>query len=239
VTPEHRIIYNLTSCVLSTPTYGLNRVDLWELLDRSMTYASSVDDDKLEILAHNSHVHENGFTKLTLFDAVNGRYRIRLHIWDPKDSTKEEVNVHDHRYDFVSLVVTGRLENTRWNFSENGAVYKLFAYEPRDEAGRYHLRMVGRYCLSPEPLKIYSAGDAYSMMRDDLHTTQTSDNVRSITLCIQDRNNLKSQARTLSVSHPGDREIMSAPPLEMGRYRKAIRTIYEEEIRPIVQDYRE
>ena len=208
---------------------------LWAVLNASIKQAMTSTELEVKELACRSHIHDNGFVKLALFDSDDGRYRVRLHIWESSETSDQEANVHDHRYDFISLVVVGGLENVRWKLSDNGTEYKLFTYTPRNEDGVYNLKLVGRQCLSPEPTEVYAAGDSYLMMRDDLHIAQTMGNMRSITLCVQDRSNLKSQAQTLSISHPNEKTNISAPPLSVEVYRQTIRTIYEEEIRPAIK----
>lgn len=208
---------------------------LWCMLAQSIEYAMKASDAKAEVLAANSHVHDNGFTKIVLYDSADGRYRIRLHTWDPFEVEEQDVNIHDHRYDFVSLVVSGTFENRRWNFCDHGTEYKLFRYFARDEAGTYRLELVDRLRLAPNPVEVYSAGGSYLMMRDELHTAHSSPYVRSVTFCVQNRSVLKPQARTLSLSHPAYQSAMSAPSLDLEEYRKKIRDIYVADVLPVLQ----
>src|SRR5688572_21463814 len=69
------------------------------------------DPIQLEQVASRSYVHANGFDKLVLLGSCAPIYKLRLHIWWPGRSEPELDNVHNHRWDFSSSVVTGTVRS--------------------------------------------------------------------------------------------------------------------------------
>ena len=77
-----------------------------------------LDLDHLKSYAQSHHVRPQwfglGFVQLKL-DATR-----RLHFWDPTLATLvNEKELHDHRYDFTSTVLAGRLDHIVYEFSEH------------------------------------------------------------------------------------------------------------------------
>lgn len=54
-------------------------------------------------------VHPNGFVKLPLARADDGRFRLFLHVWREESS---DADIHDHRWPFSSVVLRGELSHT-------------------------------------------------------------------------------------------------------------------------------
>ncbi|TMR20730.1 hypothetical protein ETD86_17750 [Nonomuraea turkmeniaca] len=59
-----------------------------------------------------SHLHANGFSKISMMRlGAAEKWNLRLHIWW---GTAKDSWIHDHRWSFSSMVLTGRME--AWNF---------------------------------------------------------------------------------------------------------------------------
>ncbi|MFI1584419.1 hypothetical protein [Embleya sp. NPDC020630] len=60
----------------------------------------------LAAVAAKSYRHPNGFSKVVL--ASGPHHQLRLHIWWMREATRHDTaNVHNHRWDFSSLLLTG------------------------------------------------------------------------------------------------------------------------------------
>ena len=81
----------------------------------------AIDDSSLLAeIATRSYTHSLGFRKIVLLDGrdTNLDYKLRLHIWWPQKAQKEGAPIaegkHEHRWDFVSTVLAGMLENQKY-----------------------------------------------------------------------------------------------------------------------------
>lgn len=101
---------------------------------------------------------------------LDDRREYRLHVWDP-ESLVDDPPVHDHPYDFTSLVIAGALVNTRYEeapkgIEQKGMEYARHRYRPGDEPGRRTdtVRLVARAAT-------LSAGERYSQSARELHSS--------------------------------------------------------------------
>jgi hypothetical protein len=102
---------------------------------------------------------------------LDDRREHRLHVWGPTYSTGDPP-VHDHPYDFTSLVVVGEMTNTRYvetRYVEEatGEQYTRVRYSPADEDDRAtdSLALAGT-------ATVFRAGDEYSQLADELHDSR-------------------------------------------------------------------
>ncbi|HEY3833860.1 MAG TPA: hypothetical protein VGO03_16300 [Acidimicrobiia bacterium] len=97
---------------------------------------------------------------------LDDQRKFRLHVWDP-ESAVGEPPIHDHPFDFTSLVVAGELVNTRYVEDASGAEYVRERYAPGNESGRTAdtVRLVG----APETLR---AGAVYRQVASELHDSR-------------------------------------------------------------------
>lgn len=68
--------------------------------------------------AGRSHVHNNGFLKLSLWRDPATQATIRLHVWRPGEDAGTP-SVHDHRWSFASVVLAGRLSFSNFDLVED------------------------------------------------------------------------------------------------------------------------
>jgi hypothetical protein len=94
------------------------------------SYLSGKEDDQN---ADSSYRHNNGFTKLSLFNS--NQIHLRLHIW----ANEEDASIHNHAWDFGSIVLKGCLGFTNYAevaLSEKAVAYQKFKLrEVRDQNG--------------------------------------------------------------------------------------------------------
>jgi hypothetical protein len=77
-----------------------------------------------------SVLHPNGFLKLTLARLATG-YALRMHIW--LDSQRDSIgrgwgNIHNHRWAFNSIVLTGSYENEIYSITDDGIACYSYTY---------------------------------------------------------------------------------------------------------------
>jgi hypothetical protein len=90
----------------------------------------------------------------------------RLHVWGPMYSIGEPV-VHDHPYDFTSIVVVGEMTNTRYVEDPAGTEYQRVRYTPPDEDAR----TTDTVRLSSTPT-VLRAGEEYAQVAPELHDSR-------------------------------------------------------------------
>tara|TARA_Y100001960_G_scaffold334195_1_gene447108 strand:+ start:10340 stop:11314 length:975 start_codon:yes stop_codon:yes gene_type:complete len=82
------------------------------------------DDYLLEKIANRSYTHALGFDKIVLIDLqkdldIKNKVQLRFHIWDNKNEALSVLEaMHEHSFNFISLVLTGKLENQCFDMSE-------------------------------------------------------------------------------------------------------------------------
>lgn len=82
------------------------------------------NDELLDKIEQRSYIHALGFDKIVLVDLSKDfsldlpKSQIRLHIWDPvKENSMPIVeSLHEHSFNFVSKVITGKIENQQYSF---------------------------------------------------------------------------------------------------------------------------
>ena len=76
------------------------------------------DEDLLKTIADRSYTHALGFDKIVLIDLskdikdCDTKTQLRLHLWDAQNDAVPMVeSMHEHSFNFISTVLSGRLEN--------------------------------------------------------------------------------------------------------------------------------
>jgi hypothetical protein len=87
-------------------------------------------------IADRAYSHANGFAKFVLYGPAGSPFRLRLHVWTGEDAQRrrqDDQNVHGHRWNFGSAVITGPgLAVDEFILSEaRGEPYRSYAYRPR------------------------------------------------------------------------------------------------------------
>jgi hypothetical protein len=82
------------------------------------------DDNLLDKVCKRTYTHALGFDKIVLVDlskdliGFDKKVQVRLHIWDVQNSSVPMVeSLHEHSFDFISTVLTGKLENQQFEMS--------------------------------------------------------------------------------------------------------------------------
>lgn len=138
----------------------------------------------LEQVAARSYAHDNGFTKIVLLNGRDGGGALRLHVWPPQEADNRG-NIHNHCWDFTSLVLAGNLEYEEYEEHQSGTTYaRHLIYDPSGDF-EYVLRPLGTATLRITRAGTRVAGDAYFMSAETLHRTGGRQGTRTVTLVRQ------------------------------------------------------
>ena len=127
-----------------------------------------------------SHVHRNGFTKVSLVRDRACGWNLRLHVWW---APARDAQVHDHRWDFASLVLAGSLRAVNYRVGD-GAQYAIARYSDAVAGGRKSVEASGACALVPAASYSLSAGGTHSLRYDVPHVLDHADDSPAATLVL-------------------------------------------------------
>lgn len=204
--PDNVATHTTQSAGVVLPAEPSLPVSSYGLAERLIN-ATLADRRTLEIVAGRSTVHENGFLKIPL--TRDPACSIRLHVWQTTEKHQWAENVHDHRFAFRSLVLTGSLEHRSWSRSPDGEPQSRFHYCPGDDPGSYRLVYTGEEGIAPGEALLVGEGQEYAMQRDELHQVRALE-LGTVTLLVEDRRTLSAFATVFSSRY--DRMIEGIQP---------------------------
>jgi hypothetical protein len=141
------------------PTPTLNYELIADLIRRGLSRPE-------EVRAYN---HENGFEKLTLGADPSTGTLLRAHFWgrmDDETLLRVAGNLHNHRWNFASMVLQGELRVAKFVESSVGDEFNHYQYWP--ESGD-ELEFIGRSRLEQSSVGYYGAGTKYHEPADEIH----------------------------------------------------------------------
>ena len=122
------------------------------------------DQQSLAEISARSYQHGNGFLKVVLLDRG---YKLRLHIWFAGQSCEE--NIHDHRWSFSSLVLSGALVSEIWLDEQTGHCFEEYQYHAATKQQAPFKISTGAKFLKLDHVQTNTAGDSYVMPKGKLH----------------------------------------------------------------------
>jgi hypothetical protein len=131
------------------------------------------DRGAVQRIAEASYRHDNGFTKVVLGHRKTAR--VRFHVWSTTQTS--ESNVHNHRWDFASMVLAGSLRMEYYELVEGDVdpsdldtvELEAFRYLPQRAQSHYDLRPVGPVLAARTSTAIGEAGYRYQLEHHRLH----------------------------------------------------------------------
>jgi hypothetical protein len=96
--------------------------DAQTILD--VIYAILVSDSRSQVVADRSQQNPTGFRKIVLTRCASG-HQLRVHIWDDA-VLNPEIRCHNHRWDFLSMVIRGTIMNDTY-LAVQGTGFRKFA----------------------------------------------------------------------------------------------------------------
>ena len=117
---------------------------------------------------------------------LGARREYRLHVWAPSFG-RTEPPIHDHPFDFESMVVVGEITNVRFVEDPAGTAFHRVRYSPF----AHDVRRTDTVRLSPAATTTHPAGDHYRQASHELHVTQpTSGTVTIIRMAFRNTSEL-------------------------------------------------
>jgi hypothetical protein len=149
---------------------AVNSVDISSMLERFLKDPSGIEGE----------MHENGFHKLT-FKIIKHGPVLRAHIWiTGRHYGKDPGNIHNHRWSFVSRVLTGSMTTTSFIASSGGGQrHKHYLYDPDADP---EMLYVGSSMLERQDVEVFEAGQCYYLDAQTIHQAEPLTGQPTVTL---------------------------------------------------------
>ena len=108
---------------------------------------------------------------------LDERREHRLHVWDGSGSMGDPP-VHDHPYDFTSVVIVGELANTRYVESPGGDEYIRYRYLPAGEDQRRSDTV-----MLTARVETLRQADEYAQVAGELHSSRQQPGTVTLLRC--------------------------------------------------------
>jgi len=154
------------------------------------------DPERLTLSASASYRHRNGFDKIVLASPMASRQKLVLHLWQPSAAAEaaDLDHIHNHRWDFASVVLQGRLHLELYKKDIDGDIYTQFRYRKSpgtrhsrslQDARRYQLEPCGTMPVSAQATAILTVGSTYTWSAELLHRAWAPPGATTATLIVQ------------------------------------------------------
>lgn len=140
-------------------------------------------DVAIRNVASRSQQNPTGFRKIVLIRCKAG-HQVRLHMWDKASPPNVQIRCHNHRWDFLSLVLHGCLLNDSY-LALDGAALRKFAVGIGPPSQRREISDLGLTSACLTSTKRISGGASYFQSASIFHWTRATG--PSATVVLQDR----------------------------------------------------
>jgi hypothetical protein len=143
-------------------------------MDSDMTFTKALVSSILRDTHREWTVQGFGFLR-TYFGPPELPKKCRLNLWDSQFTVPNVSTIHDHPWDFKSLIVAGELENKRYLYTVDGTnpTHEYTTIKTGEGGG---LQGNSSVCiLRLNSVIKYSAGDIYSQKANEIHETKFKD----------------------------------------------------------------
>ncbi|WP_367389743.1 hypothetical protein [Lewinella sp. LCG006] len=133
-------------------------------------YLSSLlrDTAKLALVAKQSYLHSNYFDKIVLYKSPINNFSLRLHIWDDFNYPEFKSDIHNHRWDFCSVVLKGVIEETVYSkILDEGDLIEMDFSTSKNSTRKYKRK--NNATLIPRYKTRLEQGMCYTKFSDELH----------------------------------------------------------------------
>lgn len=139
-------------------------------------------------ISKRSYKHSNGFYKIVLGELDVCGAKLRLHIWKSSAYTIkfEDNDIHNHRWDFASLILAGEFLHEVYDFDSDGKIclYHYHYFSP-EKSNVFSLDFVGKNNIKKTREFIQKPGECYYLSSNILHKVRVSGENISATLFLQ------------------------------------------------------
>ncbi|UWE10019.1 hypothetical protein [Actinacidiphila bryophytorum] len=126
--------------------------------------------------------HPNGFYKMKVLSPGTHAWALRIHLWDAPVPPSD---VHDHRWNFASFVVSGQLQESQFSIVRGTGSDQAFTLT-RSMDG-YHYMPDGMCQLAEVGRRTHTPGQAYTLDHRVLHRADPVSGYPVITAVLQGR----------------------------------------------------
>lgn len=137
-------------------------------------------------IAQYSYAHPNGFAKIVLLHS--DQFQLRLHIWRPGTASAATENIHNHNWDFSSILLAGGYRYQEYTTQSQGTLFYAYGYRGyRSWRGTpsYSLKPIGRRTLGCSFDAYLQAGSSYTLRADALHRVISDPDRTTASLVLQ------------------------------------------------------
>ena len=159
------------------------------------------------------YVQPNGFLTFKL-GGIGGDHLLRLHYWpEGLPESSETAGIHDHVFDFTSLVIGGgAMINTGWQVRPDAASPdSLYEVDYTDPDHSRLIRLAGRFSGAATASERVAPDSYYTVRAGEFHTSRIENNQEAITLIATKLGPDRTRPRFLSTSRPNPDYVR--PPL--------------------------
>jgi hypothetical protein len=172
--------------------------------------AALKDDDCLRLIASRSYSHYNNFDKIVLMSSVEPRYDLRLHVWWPEPKKRVTENIHNHKWDFSSVLLKGSYSFEVYEESATGREMYEYSYVTRSGSDSYQMPFLRRANLELVSEGCMSAGDSYSLPHNIMHRVICDHSTTTVSLVIRGRT--KKDSASVFIYEPTEIEQLIDSP---------------------------
>ena len=127
------------------------------------THESTAEISRMAASPRSSYKHDNGFAKLVVAEVAG--FKIRIHDFF---AGVGDGNIHNHRWDLESLVLSGRLDTQYFIDNTEGEKYVEHRYV-RENKAVYSIKATGHTRLKTMLAAEMNPGSVYRFNREQLH----------------------------------------------------------------------
>lgn len=157
-----------------------------ELAPSALLRAIAGEPAWLAQVAANSHRHDNGFDKIVLSTPAGDGAKLVLHVWDSPGRENTD-NIHNHRWDFASVVLCGQVRTELYDDDPDGVIYPMLRYASPGAGASYTATAAGERRVGVRATLSLSAGSDYVWHKDVLHRAYGTGAPLTATLIVQGR----------------------------------------------------
>ncbi|MBX6769381.1 MAG: hypothetical protein IRY90_19885, partial [Actinomadura rubrobrunea] len=145
---------------------------------------AALDDDQwMDAMARASYRHPNGFDKIVLLST--DAFQLRLHVWGQDRPEAESENIHNHRWDFSSVILLGGYRYQEFTADGGTSQFYVYTYNSRRGVPSYSLEPLGRRGLSCCFDAHLRAGTSYTLSSEVFHRVATPPGRLTASLVLQ------------------------------------------------------
>jgi hypothetical protein len=186
--PAQELPARLDACMRNG---GLPQAKLTALAGRlapAIMFPAIADDPSwLARVAARSHRHDNGFDKIVLSAPLRSPQKLVLHVWWVTNKCGDTDNIHNHRWDFASVVLCGQVRTEFYDSDPEGESYPVLRYTSPGSGGSYTTTADGVRRVAVQATMTLAAGSEYVWRKELLHRAWGVGAPLTATLVVQGR----------------------------------------------------